>query len=93
MKRGRPFRVERRRAGVSIGLGQLPRWSIPARALPLLHAFTVNFMVFVLFGQRQKESERTKREGGGSGRGFRQGFELLKFIGFALYGLTEKKKQ
>lgn len=45
MKTGSPLRVESRREGVSIGLGQLPRWSTPARALPLLHAFTANFML------------------------------------------------
>lgn len=73
MKRGRPFRVERRRAGVSIGFGQLPSWSTPARALPLLQAFTANFMapsVSMLFAReekkivslRQKESERTREK-------------------------------
>lgn len=41
---GRPFRVERRREGVSIGVGQLPKWRTPVRALPPLHAFTANFI-------------------------------------------------
>lgn len=58
---GRPLRVERRRQGVSIGLGQLPRWTTPARALPPLNAFTANFMLSVarvsslLLGQRTGE--------------------------------------
>ena len=44
MKRGRPFLVDRRSAGVSIGCGQLANWSTPTLALPLLHAFTANFI-------------------------------------------------
>lgn len=58
MKRGRPLRVERRRAGVSIGLGQLPSWSTPARALPQLQAFTANFMapeVSMLFAREKNK--------------------------------------
>ena len=45
MKKGSPLRVERRRQGVSIGCGKLPNWTTPALALPLLHAFTANFML------------------------------------------------
>ena len=45
MKKGSPLRVERRRQGVSIGCGKLPNWTTPALALPLLHAFTTNFML------------------------------------------------
>lgn len=44
MKTGRPFLVERRSAGVSIGCGQLANWSTPTLALPLPHAVTANFI-------------------------------------------------
>ncbi len=47
MKEGSPFRVERRRQGVSIGLAKFPSWTTPALAFPLLHAFTANFMFYL----------------------------------------------
>lgn len=47
MKWGRHLRVGRSRDGVSISSGHPqppPSWSTPARAIPLLHAFTAYFI-------------------------------------------------
>lgn len=63
IKCGSPLRVDIRRAGVSIGAGQLPSWSTPVLAPPLLlHVLTTKFMIglllFVCFGWEPKSEAR-----------------------------------
>lgn len=71
MKTGRPFRVNKRREGVSIEVEQLPKWRTPARALPLLQAFTTNFIFFFLFSSSSCFFSSSFRERGlGSAEGF-----------------------